>query len=274
MSFYQDLGDPEKMKFRRRVFPLIALVNIFVVVLIASYGASAWKELKDVVRGDTKLEIAVSGEGKVTARPDIARINASVVTQEEFLKDAQADNAKKTNILVAYLKSDGIQESDIKTVGYNIYPQYSYPRPCYSDTCPVISDQPRIMGYQVRTAYEITVRDLEKAGDILAGVVGAGANEVGGISFTIDQPNQLQADARKKAIDDAKAKAEKLAKDLGRRIGPITNFSEGGSYPPILYRSEMMAADGKGGGGVAPSPSIPAGENEIMVTVSITYELR
>jgi len=273
MSFYQDLGDPEKMKFRRRIFPLITLANVFVVVLIVSYGAGAWKELKDVVRGDTKLEIAVSGEGKVTARPDIARINAAVVTQEEFLKEAQGDNTTKTNVLVAYLKSVGVQESDIKTVGYNIYPQYSYPQPCYSGICPITNDQPRITGYQVRTSYEITVRDLERAGEILGGVVGAGANEVGGINFTIDEPDQLQADARKKAIDDAKAKAEKLAKDLGRRLGPIINFSEGGYYPPIMYKSEIMAADGRGGGGVS-SPSIPPGENEIMVNVSVTYELR
>lgn len=273
MSFYQDLGDPEKMKFRRRVFPLITLANIFVIVLIASYGAGAWKELKDAVRGDTKLQISVSGEGKVTARPDIAIINASVVTQEEFLKEAQGDNTKKTNVLVAYLKSVGVQESDIKTVGYNIYPQYSYPRPCYSDVCPQMTESPRITGYQVRTAYEIKVRDLEKAGEILGGVVGAGANEVGGINFTIDEPDQLQADARKKAIDDAKVKAEKLAKDLGRRLGPIMNFSEGGYYPPIIYRTEAMVADGKGGGGMA-SPSIPPGENEIIVNVSVTYELR
>lgn len=271
MSFYQDLGDSEKMRFRKSALFFTVLLNVFALVLIVSYGASAWKELKGLIRGDEKLVIAVSGEGKVTARPDIAMINAAVVTQKEFLKEAQVENSNKTNVLVAYLKSVGISDADIKTTGYNIYPQYSNPQPCFRDICPA-TEQPRIIGYQIRTAYQITIRSLDKSGEVLAGVVGSGANEVSGINFTIDHPTELQADARKKAIDNAKAKAEKLAKDLGRRLGPIVNFSEGASYSPVVYRA--LEAGGKGGAFDAAPPALPTGENEIAVNVSVSYELR
>ena len=273
MSFYQELGDWEKMKFRKRVLILIGLLNLFAVVLIASYGTSAWQDLQKVIRGDTKLQISISGEGKVSVRPDIATINASIVTEGKYLKDVQDENSKKSNVLVAYLKSMGVVDADIKTVGYNISPQYRYPQPCpYGSVCPDSSNQPQIIGYHVDNSYEIKIRDLTKAGDILGGVVGAGANQVSNISFTIDEPDTLKAEARKKAIDDAKAKAEKLAHDLGRSVGPIITFSEGGSGIPMMYQSEV--AYGKGGGMASPAPAVAPGENDIVVDVSITYEFR
>lgn len=274
MQFYQDFGDSEKMKFRRLIRLFVLLVNLFAAVLIVSYAASAWKEIRSVTGSDQELHVSVSGEGKVSARPDIAKINAAIMSEGQYLKDVQDVNSKKSNVLVAYLKSVGVGDGDIKTVGYNISPQYRYPPPCYySGVCPQESGQPQIIGYQIRNAFEVKVRDLEKASEILAGVVGAGANEVSGIAFTIDEPDQLQADARKKAIDQARVKAETLAKDLGRRVGAIISFSEGGSFPPIIYDRALVAEGGKGGGG-APAPSVQPGENEIVVSVSITYELR
>lgn len=250
---------------------LLALASIFVAVLIVSYGAAAWRDVKNIFTPDVKLQISVSGEGKVSARPDVATIVASIVSQGEYLKDVQSANSQKSNALVAYLKSVGVKEEDIKTVSYVIEPQYRYPQPCpYGSVCPVEQTQTKIIGYLIRNAYGIKVRDLAKAGDVLAGVVGAGANDVSGIQFTIDQPDQLKAEARKKAIDDARAKAEKLAHDLGRGLGPIVNFSESGSQPPIYF--ERAAPSAQGGG--APAPAVAPGENEIVVDVSITYEFR
>ncbi len=271
---FQNFSEPEQFIARRRVLAFLVFINALAAVLVVSYGLGAWRDFKAIIRGEEKLQISVSGEGKVTARPDVARITATILTQSEFLKTAQEENSRKSNVLAGYLKSVGVEEKDIKTVGYNIYPQYRYPRPCPLGAfpCPP-DDEPKITGYQVRNSYEVTLRDLGQAGEILAGVVGAGANEVSGIAFTIDKPDELQAQARKKAIDDARAKAGKLAKDLGRRLGKIVSFSEGGSFPPPIF-FERGAALGKGGEVPAPSPSVQPGENEIVVTVSITYEFR
>lgn len=273
MMFYQELSDSEKVTVRRWGRRLLALVTLFVLVLILSYGLTVWRDAKILIGGE-KLHITLAGEGKVSAKPDVAKISAAIVTQKEFLKEAQDENSKKSNVLIGYVKSEGVEEKDIKTAGYNIYPQYSYPRPCpdYS-LCPLSEQRPKIIGYQVRNSVEITIRDITKAGDILAGVVGAGANEVSGITFTIDQPDALRAQARKKAVQDARAKADALARVLGKRVSDIVNFSESGTFPPPIFFARE-AALGKGGGDAAPSPSVQPGENEIVVNVSMTYEFK
>lgn len=274
LNFYQELSEVDKLVFRRRWLFLLTVVNILVLALIISYGLSAWKDFK-TIRGEDKLQINVTGEGKVTARPDVAKLNAAILTENESLKIAQEENSRRSNVLIDYLKSVGIQEKDIKTVGYNIYPQYSYPPPCppYS-ICPLGSDRPKVIGYQVRNSYEITIRDLSKTGEILSGVVGAGVNEVSSLAFTTDQPEALKAEARKKAVDDARNKAKKLADDLDRRLGKIINFSESGGFPPIFFRETAFGGKGGGGPEPIPAPSVQPGENEIVVTVSITYEFK
>ncbi len=272
-NFYQDLSDPEKSVFRWHMRRLILLVSVLVLALAVSYGVDIWKEIKGL-RGEAKLQITVAGEGKVSAKPDVARINATILTENASLKDAQFENSQKSAAVVEYLKSKGVEEKDIRTTGYHISPQYTYPPPCYPYPCPQVEDRrPKIVGYQIRNSYEITVRDIGKAGDILSGIVSAGANEVGGIVFTIDDPEGLKAEARKEAIDKAREKAKKLAKDLGRRLGKITNFSESGGFPPPIY-FERQAALGKGGDLGGEAPAVEPGENEIVATVSITYEFK
>ena len=269
-SFYSDLAPEEKRVVRRLGLVFAVLVNVFVLALVFSYGFSAWREARGIFGTEKRLEVSVSGEGKVSAKPDVARITATVLTESDSLSSAQEENSRKSNTVSAYLEEQGVTEKDVKTVGYNIYPQYYYPGQCRGDVCPLDTGRPRIVGYQIRNAYEITVRDLAKANEVLAGIVSAGVNEVGGITFTIDNPDDLKGEARRKAIADARAKAEELARDLGRRLGKITNFTEGGSVPPIFYARD--AAYGKGGGGA--EPSVEPGENEVVVVVSITYELK
>ncbi len=270
-SFYNDLSTDEKHAVRRLGVLFVVLLNVFAAALIFFYGFSAWHEAKSVFGTDKRLAVSVSGEGKVSARPDVAHITATILTESEPLALAQEESSKKSNAVVAYLKQQGVIEKDVKAVGYNIYPQYHYPAPCRGDVCPLDSQRPRIVGYQIRSAYEITVRDLTRANTILAGVVSAGVNEVGGVTFTIDKPEELKAQARKEAIENARAKAVQLARDLDRRLGRVTNFAEGGTMPPVFYE-RGLALDGKGGGGF--EPSVEPGENEVIVTVSITYELK
>lgn len=266
------MSDAEKTAFRRSGRNLFLLAAVFLFVLIVSYALGAWRDAKILIGGE-KLQITLAGEGRISAKPDVARISAAIVTQKEFLKEAQDENSKKSNVLIGYVKSESVDEKDIKTAGYNIYPQYSYPRPCPDNSlCPLSERQPKIIGYQVRNSVEITIRDIAKAGDILAGVVGAGANEVSGIAFAIDQPDELRAQAREKAVKNARTKADALARALGKRVSDIVNFSESGSFPPPVFFAKEAALGA--GGGSAPSPSVEPGENEIVVNVSITYEFK
>lgn len=203
--------------------------------------------------------VSFSGEGKVTAKPDVAVINLSILTESVNSKDAQDSNSKKSKAVTDFLKGQGVEEKDVKTVGYNIYPQYNYPQ--YS--------RPSISGYQVNQTLEVRVRDLNKVSGILDGVVTAGANQVNQLTFSIDNPDKLKMEARQKAIEDAKKKASELEDQLGINLGKIVNFSEGysGVPSPVYYSEKGM---GGGGGG----PTIPVGENEVMISVTLFYQIK
>lgn len=253
--------------------PLLTGVVLSTFAFAFWYGVSGWKEWREI---NPDRQITVSGEGKVVARPDIATFSASVITQAEKVKDAQLENTRRSNAVIGFFKQRGVEEKDIKTVSYNIFPQYQYfsePR-CLSFPCPP-RRPPEIVSYEVRHTLQVKVRDLEKVDTLLDGVITSGANEVSSISFDVDNKDALLAEARKKAIDDAKDKARALAKDLGVRLGRITSFSESGGPIPIFARA-FEAKGGFGGDAAppAPAPEVQSGEQEIRVNVSLTYEFR
>ncbi|MCC6405426.1 MAG: SIMPL domain-containing protein [Candidatus Yanofskybacteria bacterium] len=205
--------------------------------------------------------ITVSGTGTVSATPDIAMADLAISVEGSTAASAQTEANRRSKMAVDYLKGVGIKETDIKTSGYSIYPQYDY-----------TDGRTRIRGYQVTQSLAVKIRDMDKANTVLDGVVDAGVNQVNNFRFEIDEPDRLKDEARAKAIADANAKAHGLKSQLGIRLGKIVSFSESGdALPPIIY--------GRGGAmdvkvSSAPAPELPAGENEITVNVTITYQLR
>ncbi|MEK7506819.1 MAG: SIMPL domain-containing protein [Patescibacteria group bacterium] len=227
---------------------LAAILSIFLLV-------STNQKLNTAAPTNT---VSFSGEGKVVTKPDVAVVNLAIVSEAATSKAAQDDNSAKSKKVTDFLKKQNIDEKDVKTSGYNIYPQYKYPQ----------FDKPRIQGYQVNQTLAVKIRDLAKVSNILDGVVTAGVNQVNNLSFQVDQPEELKAKARELAINDARDKANKLKSQLGIRLGRIVNFSEGldGFPPPVFYEKGLAI----GGGG----PEVPAGENEITVNVTITYQIK
>ena len=229
--------------------------------------------------------ISFSGEGKIVAVPDIAAVSFSIVTEAKTSKEAQDQNSEKSKKIVEFLKNQGIEDKDIKTSGYNVYPQYSYPRPLLrqdsegqavplgieSITYPeYYPSNPKITGYQVNQSFEVKIRDLEKVSAVLDGLVTAGANQVNNLGFKVDDEEKLKEQARELAIKDAKEKADKLKKQLDIRLGKIINYNEGGYYPVYFKTEALDSRGGMGGGG----PEEPAGENEIVINVRIIYQIR
>lgn len=255
MQFYNEYSDIQKKYIRWGM--LAVLVGAIIAVFGAAYSYIA--EGKAKLHAEYTSQIAVTGEGKISAKPDIALLNASVVTEKPTVSDAQAKNTEGYNAVVKFLGAVGVDAQDIKTVNYSIYPQYFYPS----------NRKPEITGYQVRNALEIKIRDLSKVDEILGGIVENGANEIGNVSFTIENPAALKEQARKRAIEMAREKAAVLSKDLGVRFSRLVGFSEseGGVVPPPVFYSE--AAYGKGGGG---GPELSQGEQEIKIVVTLTYE--
>jgi uncharacterized protein YggE len=260
---------PTGEKLRKAVFAVVVVLGAFLAVQVVA-GVMQWRYIgAGVAAANT---ITVSGHGENVGVPDIATFTFSVVSEKADVASAQTDATAKANATTAYLKSAGVDEKDIKTSDYSINPQYDYiNQACTGGYCP--GGRQVLRGYEVRQTTTVKVRDTAKAGTLLAGVAGKGATEVGGLSFTFDDPTAVQTEARNKAIADAKQKADVLAKQLGVSIVRVTAFNEnsGGGYPtPMMaYGSgaNLQAKD-------AVAPEISVGQNKITDDVSVTYEIR
>lgn len=224
--------------------------------------------------------INVSGEGKVSAPPDIASVSFTVSEDATTASVAQDAAAKKTNAALAALKEQKIEDKDIQTSSYNVYPKYSQPQPCvynaavYSGVVipPCAQGESKIIGYTASQTITVKIRNLDSVGTTVTALGKAGASNINGPSFTIDNPDAVQAEARTKAIKDARTQADALAKDLGVHIVRVVSYSEGGNryYAPSMKAVAMDSASGS----AVTTPSIPTGENDVVVDVSVTYEIR
>jgi uncharacterized protein len=240
----------------RALFALLALGLFLYVTLLARNAA---KQHDYIGRPESQRDtISISAEGKVTALPDIASISIGVMTEKKTVADAQKENTAKMNAIIAKLKDLGVASGDITTTNYSIYPQYDW-----------IDNRQTERGFQVSQNVDVKVRDLEKIGDILAAVGELGANQVGGVNFTIDEPEELRQQARLEALENAKVKAQELADAAGVTLGRVVGFSEDAGYvpPPVFYD---RAAEGFGGGA---SPKIEPGSQEVAVNVTVIYEI-
>lgn len=271
MTFYDDFSSSSKRAVRSLILLLLSGLALGAFAFAFWYLVSGWNIATD---GQIPRQLNVSGEGKVAVRPDVAIFTVGVVTQAKKVSEAQTGNTGNSNAIIDFLKEQGIEERDIKTVNYSIFPQQRYfDMSCYSFPCPP-SRPPEIVGYEVRHTLEVKIRDLNKVDVTLAGVVDKGANEVGSVRFSVDDEEKVREEARQKAIANAKEKAEALAKDLGVRLTRIVAFSESGGMPyPVRFE-----ALGKGGGGdfggATPAPQIEPGEQEIQSFVTVVYEFR
>ena len=204
----------------------IALGVLALFLLAATFGEL--KSLRFIGRGVTATNtITASGNGEVFAVPDTATFSVTVQENAAEVKPAQDAATEKSNDIVAYLKAQGIDEKDMQTTDYSVYPQYEYQQAsCREGYCP--PGKQVLNGYQVSQTLTVKVRDTKKAGDLLSGVGSRGASQVSGLSFTVDDEDALQAEARQMAIDEARDKAEALAAQLGVNIVRVVGVREGG----------------------------------------------
>lgn len=226
-----------------------------------------------VIEPSSFRSFSVSGEGKTVAIPDVAEFSFSVLTQGgKDLGALQKENTVKMNRAIGIVKAAGVSEKDIKTQQYSIEPRYQYSNCRYDNlvdsgkSCP----PPEIVGYTVQQSVIVKVRNFEKIGGLLSEVVQSGANSVSQLSFTLDDPTEVQNQARTEAIAKAKEKAKFIAKAGGFGLGRLLSIEEGGGYIPI-YSYGVAALEAKG---AAPAPRIQPGSQEVKVNVTLRYEIR
>lgn len=253
---------------------LAALFLVFAIIFVGAKAVNALINF-DTISEPPQNVITVNGEGKVSAAPDLATVSFTVSEDATTASQAQDAAAKKMNVALALLKEQNIADKDIKTGSYSVYPRYSNPAPCYYTDVyrPCPATESKIIGYTASQTVDVKVRDLDKTGNVLSKLGDAGISNLYGPNFTIENEDELRADARKDAIKKAKHQAEELASQLGVRLVRIVSYNEGGYYPGPYMKAMDSVAYGMGGE-AATAPSVPAGENEIVSNVTITYEIR
>jgi len=238
----------------KQKFMLLVMLAILCLLCFSTAGlASAATDLSNV--------ISVSGEGVIKLAPNMADINFAVVTEAEQAGIAQANNSKLVTNVINALKKDGITTEDINTTGYYLYPQYDYAE----------GKAPKISGYEVRNEIIVTVRDTNMVGKIIDLAVKNGINQVQNIRFYFEGSSAQKAKALIQAIEDARVKAEVIAKALGKNIVGIKSAS-GNWYnnaPSPIYFEKSLAA-GMGGDGAMSTPINP-GTVEIRASAEMVY---
>ncbi len=240
------------------IVALISICFIFGVVVTVGVLKNSTKVEKDISKIPT---ITISGSADVYTKPDIALVAFSVITSSSNVSEAMNQNTSKMNSIINYIESQGVEEKDIKTTNFNLYPVYAYAHDTGKRT---------LSGYEVSQSLQIKIRDLSKIGGIISGATDRGANEMSDLQFIVDNDDNLKAQAREKAILDAQNKAKVLADQLGVKLGKIVSFNENLATPTPIYRSSVKLMESSDSEEI---PNIQTGENKISATVSITYEI-
>ena len=232
--------------------------------------------------GPSSALLSLSAEGRSNRVPDLAIFSSGVVTPGTTASEALGNNSRQMDRVIAALKRSGIADRDIQTSAISLMPRWTNPeaeaqRIARETRQPYVAptEPPRIIGYEARNSVQVRVRKLGEMGKIIDTLIQAGANEVNGPSFTLDDQQAALDEARTEAVTVGRQRAELYARAAGMRVVRLLSMSEGGGYDPV--QQVFMVPQGERGGYPAPPPPPPApvspGELTLGVSLSMQFEL-
>ncbi len=258
----------------KRIYGTLSLVLILLAAFLFAETIKSLKEYRYVGGGVAPSNtITVSGEGEEFAVPDTAEFTFSIMEESVTAGEVQDAAKVKANDAIKALVDQGIEEEDIKTIAYSLRPKYEWKADpaCVRYNC----EKSRVqVGFELNQNVRVKVREIDRAGEMLELVTSKGVSSISGLTFTIADEDSVMADARKQAIDEARAKAEKLADDLGVSLVRIVGFSEGRQGQSYLHDMNEMKTFGAVSMESNSTVTVPAGENRVVSNVNITYEIR
>ncbi len=226
---------------------VLSVAAALVVAMAAAFVAP--------VRAETLLK--VTGEGRMTAAPDMAVISLRVSREGATAAGVTAEMAAAARAVLAALGAQGVAERDVQTSALQLNPRW---------TRPADGQAPRIVGYEAATGFEVRIRDLDRFGAVLDAVISDGANGFQGVRFALTDPRPMQDGARVAAFDDAMAKARLYAEASGMMVGDIRSIREGTAGPRPMAEGLSMRA-------MAADVPVAAGELDVVMHVSLEVVL-
>jgi hypothetical protein len=259
------------MLARYRLFPII--IGTLLILVIAgcapvatgtTAGApqAAARSASALATGQepTPRTVTVSGLGTANAAPDVAYVQLGVQIIETDASLAVEESTTRMAAVMDVIKAMGVAEKDVQTTQYAMSVQQQYDR----------EGKPTgEITYRVSNQVRVKLHDLSKIGELLQKTLAARANTVGGVTFSIEDPDALQQQARDEAIADARTKAEQLAAGLGASLGPVRQVSEFGGGRPVAEVAKTMELRAAGGGEVP----ISGGELSVSVQIQVVFDL-
>jgi hypothetical protein len=235
---------------------------VFLSLVAATCGSTntTVQNAEDQVRG-----ISVGGQGKVQGAPDIATISLGVSSLANTVAEARTQAATSLTAMIDSMKANGVEEDDIQTSQLSIQPEYDY-----------TDGRQLLRGFRVSNTVTAKLRDIDRTGEVVDEAVEAGGDNttINGIGFSIEDPEDLKRQARELAVADARARAETLAQASGVSLGDPVTISESSYTPPVYYSGAEIAADRAAAGAPVPETPIESGELDVVVDVSITWEIQ
>jgi uncharacterized protein len=239
---------------------LFVLMALFLASLTIAGLAVAKLAFARAARPDSAGGITVADRAEVKVAPDTAFVTFSVITKDKVARSAASVNANKTTAVIAAVTRAGIAESDIKTVDYSLEPVTEY-----------IKGREVPMGYRASNSLRVRTKDIPKLGEMIDSAIAAGANNVQGVSFDVEDKKKLRQQALTLAVKKAEDKARAIAEAMGAKLGPAISANESVDMYVPETRNAVFRAASDGGG--SPTP-IAAGEATVSAQVKVVYSVR
>ncbi len=250
----------------RKLWIVTALGVTFLLLSGTSVLVSAAQAQTGTEASALPRTITIVGEGKVRIKPDVAQTTIGVDVRKPTVKEASSEAKTVMDQVLKALKAQAVEDKDIQTSGFSIYVESP---PYGPDGTPVDKAQPT---YHVTNQVSVAIRDLDKVGAVLDAAIEAGANNIFGVNFSLADPTKVQSEARKKAVADAKAKADELAGLVGLKVDKVVSISEvignTGGYYSNAFKAPQPPALAGGGGSISP------GELELSLQLQVVYTIQ
>lgn len=245
----------------------IAVGAVAVILFLAALGGAAWlrPQTVQVLNGaDAEHSLATTGEAELQVKPDTALVNLGINLKAGDAKGAQSQANERLQAIIAALKAQGVSEDRVRTVNFNLRPEYRYD-----------NGTARLDGYRVYSTVQVTTTELDGVGGLIDAAIAVGANQVESVSFTLKNRNQYKQQAIDLALAEARQKAEASAQKLGTQITGVRHvtINDGGSAPPPIAFDTRAAKEALPAPAGAATPVMP-GSFEFRVSVQVEFGLK